>query len=152
MIYDNAEEETFDRAILPEPGAGATRILLTTRQRDFGGFARVVTLDCWPAERAARFLMERSGSDDEAGAAALAGALGGLALACEQAGAFCRQTGRTPAAYLALFETDPAGAMGLGGAAGHDDKRRTVAQTFALAIKQATADAPAAAAMLDVMA
>ncbi|MEO0360674.1 MAG: toll/interleukin-1 receptor domain-containing protein, partial [Pseudomonadota bacterium] len=151
IVYDNAEEASFDPAVLPQsPGEAAA--LVTTRQRDFHGLPadREVALESWPVDIAAKFLMERSGSDDETGARKLAEALGGLALACEQAGAFCARTRRSPGDYLTLFEANPAKALAW--ERGAPAYPNSVAKTFALAIEKAAAEVPAAEAMLSVIA
>ena len=146
ILFDNVEDGTLLAEFLPGVD-NAT--LITTRVRGMGGLAQI-SLDCWDPKTARDFLMERTGSDDAMAAQALAEALGGLPLACEQAGAYCTEAGETLAGYLARFQASPAKMMSrkaLG-----STQEDTVAKTFALAIDRAAADYAGARAMLSVMA
>ncbi len=146
ILFDNVEDGPLLAEFLPGDTAAA---LVTTRVRGMGGLAQV-SLNCWQPETARDFLLERTGSDDAKAALALAGALGGLPLACEQAGAYCAEAGETLAGYLTRFQASPAKMMSkkAQGSAQED----TVAKTFALAIDRAAADCAGARAMLSVMA
>ncbi len=146
ILFDNVEDGPLLAEFLP---GDATATLVTTRVRGMGGLAQV-SLDCWQPETARDFLLERTGSDDATAALALAEALGGLPLACEQAGAYCAEAGETLAGYLTRFQASPAKMMSrraLGSA-----QEDTVAKTFALAIDRAAADCAGARVMLSVMA
>ena len=75
----------------------------------------------------------------------LAGDLGGLPLALQQAAGYCQQNGKTLASYLALFRDARRQARLL--AAGHDGDQ-TVATTWAVSIDRVRRSNPAAAALL----
>ena len=73
---------------------------------------------------AAGFLVDRTGDPDRQAAWDLAGELGGLPLALEQAAAYIQAAGITLAAYLALFRDRRAELLARGEAAGHPADRR----------------------------
>jgi hypothetical protein len=98
---------------------------------------------------AARFLVNRAGDQDQAAAAALAGELGGLPLALEQAAAYIQATGTTLAAYLSLFRDRRADLLARGKAAGHP---ADVAATLGLALSRLAEEAPAAAGLAQLLA
>ena len=84
-------------------------------------------------EVAAGFLVNRTGDPDRQAAAELAGELGGLPLALEQAAAYIQATGTTLAGYLALFRHRRADLLARGEAAGHP---ADVAATLGLALSR----------------
>jgi hypothetical protein len=90
---------------------------------------------------AAQFLTARSGDSDQDAALALAGELGELPLALQQAAAYMQATGTSLARYLSLFRTRQAGLVDRGQVAGHRDH---VAVTLGLALDRLGPDAPAA--------
>ena len=93
---------------------------------------------------AARFLLDRTGAAgpaEEAAAVELAGELGGLPLALEQAGAYMQASGRSIAGYLELFRARRAELLGRGDPAGYDKR---VATTWALAFAELGGAGPAA--------
>ena len=87
------------------PGAG--RVLVTTQSQHWppGQALDVPVLD---PEVAAGFLVNRTGDPDRAAARELAGALGGLPLALEQAAAYMQATGTHPGPVPAVVP-GPAG-------------------------------------------
>ncbi|MCH8169281.1 MAG: tetratricopeptide repeat protein, partial [Proteobacteria bacterium] len=87
VIFDNATDADTVRDWLP---AGSARVLITSRAHDFAGLAEVTRLDEWDATTTADYLLRVAGRDDRAGAEALAGKLGGLPLAANQAAAFLK--------------------------------------------------------------
>ena len=93
---------------------------------------------------AAGFLMERTGADgaaEEAAASELAGELGGLPLALEQAGAYMQASGRSIAGYLGLFRARRAELLDKGDPAGYDKR---VTTTWSLAFARLGGAGPAA--------
>jgi len=98
---------------------------------------------------AAGFLVNRTGDPDGRAAAELAGELGGLPLALEQAAAFMQATGDDLAGYLASFRQQRAGLFGRGEPAGYG---KTVATTWALAFDRLEQGGPGAAGLLRLMA
>ena len=68
---------------------------------------------------ASQYLTARTGDADEGAARDLAGELGGLPLALEQAAAYMLATGTALPRYLALFRARQADLLARGEAAGH---------------------------------
>ena len=121
LIFDNAADPVDIDGLLPPAGGG--RVLITSQYPH------------WPADQeldvpvldqatAAQFLLTRTGagSGEEAASAELAGELGGLPLALEQAAAYMRATGRTITDYLGLFRDWRAELMARGDPAGYDNR------------------------------
>ena len=100
------------------PPAGPGRVLITTQNQHWppGQALEVPVLD---PEVAADFLVTRTGDADRAAARELAGQLGGLPLALEQAAAYMQATGTTLARYLPLFRDRQADLLARGEVAGH---------------------------------
>ncbi len=105
LVYDNAVSPATVRPWRAEGANG--RVLLTTRARGgWAGVAAELSVDVFDLETATRFLLEKTGRDDEDGARAVANRLGGHALALSQAAAFVSQTGRSFGEYLAGLDAD----------------------------------------------
>jgi tetratricopeptide (TPR) repeat protein len=94
LILDNVDDEDTRgavKALLPELAAG--RVLITSRLKNWPGRVQRIPLGTLAPEEAVAFLLERAEqrmptADEEKDAAALAGDLGYLPLALEQAAAF----------------------------------------------------------------
>jgi hypothetical protein len=141
LVFDNAPNPTAMRQVLPPAGGG--RVVITSQYPHWPGrqALEVLVLD---KAVAAGFLLDRTaaaGAEVEQAAEALAGELGGLPLALEQAGAYMTETGRSIGAYLGLFRERKAELLGRGDPAGYD---RRVATTWALAFAQLGQSGPAA--------
>lgn len=79
LVFDNVSDP---EAVQPfVPAHGAARVLITSTRQSAASLGRSVPVDVLSAEEASAFLDERTGLDDEAGAAAVAAALGHLPLA-----------------------------------------------------------------------
>jgi hypothetical protein len=100
-------------------------------------------------EIAAGFLVNRTGDPDGQAAATLAGELGGLPLALEQAAAYVQATWETLAGYLASFRRRRADLLARGEPTGYP---QTVATTWRLAFEDLAQAAPDAAGMLRLLA
>jgi tetratricopeptide (TPR) repeat protein len=139
LIYDNVETPETLRDLLPSAGA---RVLLTTRWADWGGQAAEIKLDVLDEQAAAAFLQKRAGRADDAGAARLSAALGGLPVALDHAGAYCRLTATSFDAYREKIDVRisraPKGAS----------YPASVAASFGLAIEKAAVEQPAAERLL----
>jgi hypothetical protein len=98
---------------------------------------------------AAGFLVTRTGDDDEQAAAELAGELGGLPLALEQAGAYIQASAGSLAGYLASFRRRRPQMLARGMPTGYE---RTVAATWSLAFTELEQSAPAAVGLLRLLA
>ena len=129
------------------PPAGPGRVLITTQNQIWppGQALDVPVLD---VEVAADFLVSRTGDADRVAARELAGLLGGLPLALEQAAAYVQATGATLARYLLLFRDRQADLLARGEVAGHLD----VAATLGLALSRLAGEAPAAAGLVRLLA
>jgi Domain of unknown function (DUF4062) len=139
LIFDNAPGPVDIDGLLPAAGGG--RVLITSQYPLWPGDQEldVPVLD---QATAARFLLSRtgSGSREEAASAELAGELGGLPLALEQAAAYMRAQDRTIPDYLGLFRGSWAELMARGDPAGYD---RRVVTTCELAFAELADSGPA---------
>jgi Tetratricopeptide repeat len=145
LIFDNATDRVSVAAFLPPAGPG--RVLITSQNPNWPGQALdVPVLD---RDVAAGFLASRTGDPDQQAARDLAGMLGGLPLALEQAAAYTRAVGGTLAGYLALFQHRRAGLLARGELLGHG---KTVASTWALAFDRLRQTAPGAVGLLRLLA
>ncbi|WP_213089404.1 tetratricopeptide repeat protein [Streptomyces flaveus] len=129
------------------------RILVTTRRAT--GWHRLTTtlrLDVFdPAESVELFtrILTHDGPRETDGAREVCEELGHLALAVEQAAAFCHESGTTPRAYLDMLRQGPAETYALGPA--HADSERTVARIWRITLDR-LADMPLAGQVLRILA
>ena len=100
-------------------------------------------------DAAAGFLVSRTGDPDRQTALDLAGTLGGLPLALEQAAAYMTAAGQSLAAYLALFLHRRAEILARGVPTGYS---KTVASTWALAFDRLQHTEPGAGGLLRLLA
>ncbi len=133
LVFDNVPDPEAVRGMVPPIGRG--RVVITSQ---FGSWPGRQVLEVPVLDRAvaARFLLDRTGAAgpaEEAAAVELAGELGGLPLALEQAGAYMQASGRGVAGYLGLFRARRAELLGRGDPAGYDKR---VATTWALAFAE----------------
>ncbi len=103
IVFDNAEDPPSLRQFLPE--RGGHHVLITSRNPAWGGLATPVAAGVWNAEQGTDFLAGRlnhhADATNRAVLRGLAGALGGLPLALEQAAGFIDESGMAVAAYTA---------------------------------------------------
>jgi Tetratricopeptide repeat len=146
LVFDNAMGYEAVRGFLPPAGTG--RVLITSQSTAWppGWGMEVPVLD---TEVAAEFLVNRTGDPDETAGEELAGELGGLPLALEQAAAYIQATGATLAGYAAMFQERREDLLARGQAAGHP---ADVAATLGLALSQLRDEAAAAAGLLRLLA
>ena len=145
VVFDNAPDRASVARFVPPAGPG--RVLITTQNQIWppGQAVDVPVLD--PVV-AADFLVSRTGDPDRVAARELAGLLGGLPLALEQAAAYLQATGTTLARYLLSFRDRQADLLARGEVAGHPD----VAATLGLALSRLAGEAPAAAGLVRLLA
>jgi hypothetical protein len=145
LVFDNVPDRASVQAFVPPVGPG--RVVITSQYQHWpvGQALDVPVLD---REMAGAFLVTRTGDQDERAAGELAGELGGLPLALEQAAAYIQATGTTLAGYLALFRDRRDDLLARGEVAGHPN----VAATFALALSRLEGEASAAAGLLRLLA
>jgi hypothetical protein len=145
VIFDNAAYLASVAAFLPPAGPG--RVLITSQNAAWPG--PVLDIPMLDQDAAAGFLVSRSGDPDREAALVLAGELGGLPLALEQAAAYVRASGGTLAGYLASIRKRRADLLDRGEPAGY---RQTVATTWRLAFENLQQAAPGAAGLLRLLA
>jgi len=138
LVFDNAPDRAAVAVFVPPAGPG--RVLITSRNQIWppGQAVEVPVLD---RQVAAGFLAARTGDADRRAALELAGELGGLPLALEQAGAYMQASGRSIAEYLGLFRARRAELLGKGDPAGYDKR---VTTTWAVAFAELGQAGPAA--------
>ena len=139
LVFDNVPDPAQINEWLPPAGGG--RVLITSQYPWPGGQGlEVPMLD---RAAAAGFLMTRTGAagTEETAAGELAGELGGLPLALEQAAAYMRTSGRSIGEYLRLFRARRGELLAIGDPAGYDGR---VATTWALAFDNLGPGGPAA--------
>ena len=145
LIFDNAADMASVAAFLPPAGPG--RVLITSQNPNWPG--PVLDVPVLDPDVAAGFLVSRTGDPDRQAARELAGLLGGLPLALEQAAAYMQATGGTLAGYLALFRQRRAELLARGEPAGYS---KTVASTWALAFDRLQQAEPGAVGLLRLLA
>ena len=138
LVFDNAPDRAAVAAFVPPACPG--RVLITSRNQIWppGQALEVPVLD---AEVAAGFLVSRTGDPDVRAALELAGVLGGLPLALEQAAAYMQAAGRSIAEYLGLFRARQAELLDKGDPGGYDKR---VSTTWAVAFAALGQAGPAA--------
>jgi hypothetical protein len=146
LVFDNAPDRASVARFVPPAGHG--RVLITSRNQIWppGQALDVPVLD---PQVAAKFLVGRTGDADALAAWELAGVLGGLPLALEQAAAYVQASGDSLAGYLASFRQRRADLLGRGEPTGYD---KTVATTWRLAFEGVQQAAPGAAELLRLLA
>jgi hypothetical protein len=130
LIFDNAPDAVALQSVLPPAGDG--QVLVTTQDPLWPGH-RAIEIPVLDAAVAAEFLITRTGDDAPDAAQELAGELGGLPLALEQAAAYMQAAGRSIAAYLDLFRIRRDDLLARGKPAGYSGQ---VATTWSLAFGQ----------------
>lgn len=141
LIFDNVPGPADVDGLLPPAGGG--RVLITSQDPHWPG-DQELDVPVLEQAAAAQFLRSRTGAgggeEEEAASAELAGELGGLPLALEQAAAYMEATGRTIPDYLGLFRDWRAQLMARGDPAGYDKR---VTTTWELAFAEVTRSVPA---------
>lgn len=151
VVLDNVDRIDDIGAVLDRV-ADRGRFLVTTRRATgWHRYAATVRLDVFePAESLALFtrVLTHHGPRDTDGADALCAELGHLALAVEQAAAYCAETGTSARTYLDMLARWPA-AMFAATAEGGDFER-TVARIWRLTLDRLT-DTPPAGNLLRIL-
>ena len=119
LLFDNAPDRASVARFVPPAGPG--RVLVTSRNPNWPGQAlEVPVLD---PQVAGEFLVSRTGDADRRAALELAGVLGGLPLALEQAAAYVQASGESVAGYASLFRQRRADLLGRGEPTGYQPDR-----------------------------
>ncbi|HEV3287825.1 MAG TPA: hypothetical protein VG123_02410 [Streptosporangiaceae bacterium] len=139
LVFDNTPDRASVSRFVPPAGPG--RVLITSRNQIWppGQAVEVPVLD---PEVVVEFLVNRTGDANRRAALDLAGELGGLPLALEQAAAYIQASGDSLAGYLASFRQRRADLLGRGEPIGYSE---TVATTWGLAFEDLQQAAPGAA-------
>ncbi|TNJ39354.1 tetratricopeptide repeat protein [Chlorobaculum thiosulfatiphilum] len=132
LIFDNARDADSIRSFLPRSAIG--HVLITSRNPDWKSVGNPLQIEVWERSESVEFLLKRTGRTDDAGADALAEALGDLPLALEQAAAYCDNKKKSFADYLTLFNTRRAELWNREKAP--DGYHDTVATTWSLAFEE----------------
>ena len=141
LVFDNVPDPGVVTGLVPPAGGGG--VVITSRHGYWPG-SQALEVPVLDRDVAARFLLDRTeaaGPGEEAAAVELAGELGRLPLALEQAGAYMQASGRSIAGYLELFRARRAELLGKGDPAGYDKR---VTTTWALAFTELGGAGPAA--------
>jgi Tfp pilus assembly protein PilF len=144
LIFDNAEDAKSMRDYIPRGSMG--HLIITSRNRNWTGLAKSLSVTSLPLEKAMEFLLKRTASQDEATAKALAETLGCLPLALEQASAFIETSGRTMTHYLELFEKRQRELMQRGNSS--TEYPATVATTWSISFQKIEMENAAASELL----
>ena len=147
VIFDNADSDAAVDAvarIMPRGGSGQT--VITSRRQDWADHGVAVRqLGTLGAEDALRLLAKRAQRPADRDAELLAGELGGLALALEEAGTFIRKTKIGYRAYRDQLFAHPADVLGMSGT------DRNAALVWRSSMSHAAAREPAARTLLGVL-
>ena len=148
LIFDNAPTPAAIAADLPDGRAG--HVLITSRApSDWGTLgAGKLALDVWEREESREFLRQRTGERDVGVLDELAGALGDLPLALEQAAAYANTKAITLTGYVQRLRDRAPELFAAGRPAGYE---HTVATVWSVAFEQ-LADDPVAAGLVLVCA
>jgi hypothetical protein len=133
LVFDNVPDPRSVAGLVPPAGGG--RVVITSQ---FGSWPGRQVLEVPMLDRAvaAQFLLDRAdaaGAPEGVATTELAGELGGLPLALEQAGAYMQASGRTVGEYLGLFRARQAELLDRGDPAGYDKR---VTTTWAVAFAE----------------
>jgi tetratricopeptide (TPR) repeat protein len=101
LVFDNAHEPDSIIKFVPD---GPGDVLITSRNLEWEGVVRTLTVDVFDRRESRRFLDRRVPGIGDEEADALAEALGDLPLALDQAGALQSATGMPVGEYLDLLE------------------------------------------------
>ena len=146
LVFDNAPDRASVAPFVPPAGRG--RVLITSRDQIWPSVQALEVLVLDP-EVAAEFLVNRTGDPDRQAALELAGELGGLPLALEQAAAYIQATAGSLSGYLGSFRQHQDELLSRGEPTDYD---KTVATTWSLALRRLDESAPGGAALLRLLA
>lgn len=144
LVYDGAEGPATLEDTMPAGG----RILITSRERRWGRFARSMPVPLFDAAESMDFLLARTDLTETEAAAELAEELGHLPLALAQAAAYIEGHGLPIARYLELVRSPSAKARLLREGLDSAEYRGSIATTWQLHFDQLRADKPAALQLL----
>ena len=146
LVFDNADDPHQLEPFLPRAQHGD--VIITSHNPAWRRLARPISLPPLARAESIALVVARTGDPDRAGADALAGMVGDLPLALEQACAYIEQTGMSLPDYVRLFRSRRANLLlREGGGPGP-----TIATTWGLAFDRLRVRSPLAAELLEIMA
>jgi tetratricopeptide (TPR) repeat protein len=146
LVYDNALTPADLTGLRPPAGGG--HVLVTSRNPAWSGVAATVRVEVFSRDQAVGFLAKRTGSGDQAALRRLAGMLGDLPLALEQAAAYLEETAIDVGEYLDLLADRPE-LFALGQPA---TTEQTIATTWTVSLDRVRTEAPLAEDLLTLAA
>jgi hypothetical protein len=151
LIFDNADDPGLLRDYLPTVRTDG-KVLLTSRASSFVkvGIKEPFKVETLGPEAAIKFLIERTGDDDQTAAGELARELGYLPLALEQAAAYIETVGGGCAGYLARYRRQGLALLKKGEPS--TDYPKTVETTWTLSFAAVKEESPASAELLNAAA
>ncbi len=144
LIYDGADDPAKLHNYVP---SGSGHVLITSRNQSWVHQSTVIEVDVFEVEESIEFLTRRWEGIGIEEARVLAGELGHLPLALDQAAAVHTETGMTMAEFLTQLRESPAKMLAEGAGSNYP---HSVARTWRLAYDKLSAESPAAAQLLDV--
>jgi tetratricopeptide (TPR) repeat protein len=140
LVFDGAEDPDLLRPFVP--ATGEARVLLTMAREPVPELGSSVPVGVFSAEEAVALLDGRTGLADEAGASAVAGALGLLPLALDQAAGVIASQRLGYAAYLTKLRALSAGDDPVRGEGGKQLTASAVTKAVMLSLEAASAADP----------
>ena len=101
LIFDDVQNPKDIMQYFPTKGSG--HIIITSRSLEWKGIANIIHLNLFNHNDSIRFILNRTGQNDEVIADKLAIELGDHPLALEQTGAYIEETGLSLRDYLEMF-------------------------------------------------
>ncbi len=148
LVLDNARGSAEVRDYIPQGGGG--RVIITSRNPNWGAVASVLTVQVLELDEAIDFLLKRTGQTNKQAAGDLAKELDCLPLALEQAGAYIVATGIAIAEYVDLYRQYELELLERGEAP--DDYPHTVATTWEISFDEIERISPAGASIIQLCA
>jgi tetratricopeptide (TPR) repeat protein len=144
LVFDGAPSPKVLADYVPMPFRG--HVLVTSRNANWGNMAVRLALSPFDRADSVAFLQKRLEMTDGLALTGLAEALGDLPLGLEQAAAYIKEVGLSPAAYLELFRRRHLDLWQ------HDHLppfyEHTIATTWSLALQQVQRESPEAADLM----
>jgi hypothetical protein len=145
LVFDNAQEPKDIEAYIPRKGAG--HIIITSRNPNWNSLARSLAVLLFDREESVKFLLKRTGQDDDKAAGLLAETLGDMPLALEQAGAYIVAASISIADYLTRFKEKSKEILKLGEPTCYP---HTVATTWLVSFEAVQNESPVSAGILNL--
>jgi hypothetical protein len=152
LVFDNADAVEDIRAWLPGgplPPRVPGHVIVTTRRGGFAALGKVMELDVLDLPSAVTLLQKRVPDLDDSLAQEIAGELGRLPLALEQAAAYLDRSAMPAGDYLGLLRRRAAELYARGQVSG---RRDTIATLWDITLERISTEDPAAVVLLELCA